>query len=240
MNTRRLAILLVMALLALGFSLPAAGQGGQIIVNSADEVWERPVSGSSTLRGLLDSAKTHIIVEYANVLRYLLVARVPGDLETLLCQVSARHIVAYANANRQVTLAYPAELIGDTTPPQITFIVAEPLTTGVVRVTWRTNEFSTSRVEYGTSPGHYPLAVSDPLYVKTHEITITDLNPVAVYYYRVCSADLAGNEATSSERAFVQVTVTPTPSPTRTPTPTATPTITPTPVPPMHAPLILK
>jgi len=48
----------------------------------------------------------------------------------------------------------------------------------------------------------YSQTVSDPLYAKQHEITLTGLTMGTTYYYKVCSTDRSGNTATSSEHSL--------------------------------------
>ena len=50
---------------------------------------------------------------------------------------------------------------------------------------WRTDTPTDSRLEVGTSYGHYTLAVSDPTPTTEHEIRITGLKEDTPYYYRV-------------------------------------------------------
>lgn len=127
----------------------------------------------------------------------------PGALDTLLGQVAERIVFQYANANREVELAYP-ELIDDTTKPQIGDVAANPAGGVNALITWTTDEFATSTVLYGTQSGSYPQTVHDPLYVKQHEITLA-VTPGTTYYYRVRSTDLSGNTSTSAEHSLTAI-----------------------------------
>jgi hypothetical protein len=85
----------------------------------------------------------------------------------------------------------------DLTPPVISSVTATPAPNGQsATVTWATNEPSNSRVNYGTSPGALTLNVSATTRVRSHSLPLTGLTPGTTYYYRVTSADGAGNSAT--------------------------------------------
>jgi hypothetical protein len=81
----------------------------------------------------------------------------------------------------------------DTTPPTISSVAANASGT----VTWTTDEASTSRVDYGTSPTSLNLNATAPGLATSHSVPMTGLAPNTRYYYRVTSADAAGNSATS-------------------------------------------
>ena len=83
----------------------------------------------------------------------------------------------------------------DTTPPVISAVSANPSSSSAV-ITWTTDENSTSVVNYGTSAASLNLSASDPTLVKSHSLALTGLTP-GTYYYRVTSADAAGNSSAS-------------------------------------------
>jgi phosphodiesterase/alkaline phosphatase D-like protein len=84
----------------------------------------------------------------------------------------------------------------DFTWPVISSVTATPAPSGQsATVTWATNEPSNSRVSYGTSPGALALNVSATARVKSHSLSLTGLTSGTTYYFRVISADGAGNSA---------------------------------------------
>ncbi len=92
----------------------------------------------------------------------------------------------------------PAELsvaAADTTAPQAFAVATFPLPDGTASVTWRTAEAAGSTVLYGTSPGRLDQARYDNAAVSAHAVVLTGLDPDRTYYYRVVSADGAGNRA---------------------------------------------
>jgi phosphodiesterase/alkaline phosphatase D-like protein len=93
--------------------------------------------------------------------------------------------------------AAPASFVpADTTPPVISAVVAGPGST-TATITWTTNEAATSRVDYGTTPSHLTSQVTAGALVTNHDLVLTGLQIGTTYYYRVTSADVAGNSATS-------------------------------------------
>jgi hypothetical protein len=103
----------------------------------------------------------------------------------------------------------------DTTKPVISSIIqpTAPDTLGPVSASigWKTDELSSSQVEYGL-PGTYgtlepPQPADDPssgqsLGVTDHAVVLEDLQPNTTYHYRVKSKDAAGNVAVSGDQTF--------------------------------------
>lgn len=61
------------------------------------------------------------------------------------------------------------------------------------KIVWKTDEISDSYVEYGTTTS-YGLVAQDVQRNTVHELTLTGLQLGTKYYFRVQSADMAGNE----------------------------------------------
>lgn len=76
-------------------------------------------------------------------------------------------------------------------------------TTDTAVISWHTDEFANSAVMYGRQSGLHEFSVSQPLYVKEHEVILSDLLPGARYFYKVHNVDQSGNAYTSSEYSFV-------------------------------------
>ena len=119
-------------------------------------------------------------------------------LQTLLGQVADRIILQYANTSRQMMLAYPGALIGDTVPPRIQNVRTQNVAGGV-KVLWMTDEFATGEVRYGTAPGTYPWVAGSRLYEKQHEVTLLGLTPGTTYYFVAFSIDRSGNQSITGE-----------------------------------------
>jgi hypothetical protein len=191
-------------LAALALTLPAVssprvrGQSDGIIVDGADETTTLTVAGSANLNALIADVRPRLEVWYANSIHYYDIT-VPSGLPSL---IEDRMIIWYANSNRTHTLAYPAGLTEDTTPPQISELTTTPVGTHSVRVSWRTDEFAASSLEYGTQSGAYTETVTDTLYRKLHEVTLTGLTTGRTYYFRLRNTDRSDNTGVSSEHSF--------------------------------------
>ena len=103
---------------------------------------------------------------------------------------SAADATKYARAT--VVLNPPA---ADTTAPVISSVTVTPGSTSA-SINWTTNEPATSRVEFGLSASSLTGTASSTALATSHNLTISGLNSATTYYYRVRSADSAGNTAT--------------------------------------------
>ena len=91
----------------------------------------------------------------------------------------------------------------DVTPPTISDfrVLTGDVAAGTASavVTWNTTEASNSRIDYSTVstfPSAQTLTVSDATFVMAHSLTLTGLVPSTQYYFRIFSADAAGNVGT--------------------------------------------
>jgi len=96
--------------------------------------------------------------------------------------------------------SFSTEPVGDTTPPVISSISTSSISSSGATVTWSTNEYSTSVVEYGktTSYGYTASGSSG----TSHSVALSGLDSSTTYHYRVKSTDSASNTATSSDKTF--------------------------------------
>lgn len=119
---------------------------------------------------------------------------------------------ALASVNMPYSPRPPAP---DTTPPTISGVSAQMVGASTARITWTTDEQSTTRVEYGTSPGTLNRVAEAQTLTTSHSIDLTGLDPATQYSFQVVSTDASGNTARSATAQFT----TPTPD-------TTAPTIT--------------
>jgi hypothetical protein len=201
MKSIMLAITLVLALVAavLTQANPARSQPNQFIINNADGVEYVSTTESAELNGLISGIGPRFVVEFANGIKYYGLTPFSSELQDLLQQVPERFVIQYANADRFYNLSYPFELIGDTIPPQISDLAAN----GSGLVQWKTDEYATGEVRYGTQSGIYPYSINDPLFSTSHLIRLTDLVPNTTYYYIVVCTDRSGNTAESIEQILL-------------------------------------
>lgn len=102
--------------------------------------------------------------------------------------------------------SYTAEYGIDTVAPVISGVTATPAQT-TARITWTTNEPSTSRVEYGTASGTLTASSGSSALQTAHSVQLTGLTGGVTYYFRVISVDGGGNPAIGSVLSFTTATV---------------------------------
>lgn len=83
----------------------------------------------------------------------------------------------------------------DESAPIIIDLQAVASANGTAVITWTTDEPADSRVVYGMTSGLLNLNTSLVSLVTDHSVTLTGLDPLTTYYFRVSSYDEAGNEA---------------------------------------------
>ncbi|HEY9070096.1 MAG TPA: fibronectin type III domain-containing protein [Candidatus Ozemobacteraceae bacterium] len=133
-----------------------------------------------------------IVTSHVMTLRYL----TPGT----------RYDVVVSSAiDTQIATSEPAIFTTqDAVPPVITDVSAHTITKNSATVVWKTDELSTSQVEYGktTAYGLVTNLVAIPSY--GHQVVLTGLAPATPYYYRVRSKD--GNQNESAQAGPVPFT----------------------------------
>ena len=86
----------------------------------------------------------------------------------------------------------------DTTPPVLSSVAASSITSTSAVVSWGSNEASNSQVEYGPTASYGTTTPLNGQLVTSHTVALSGLVANTDYFYRVRSADAAGNLATSS------------------------------------------
>ena len=89
----------------------------------------------------------------------------------------------------------------DETAPIISGITASPGSNSTL-IRWLTDEAASSDVLYGINPDNLNLSSLNSAKVINHQVTLTGLTSQTTYYYRVRSADAAGNVSISDVRSF--------------------------------------
>ena len=88
-------------------------------------------------------------------------------------------------------------------PPAISAVTSSGITARGATINWRTDEQSTSQVEYGTSIAYGTLSALNTSMVTSHNVILSGLAARTLYHFRVRSKDAAGNEARSSDVTFM-------------------------------------
>lgn len=103
--------------------------------------------------------------------------------------------IAYELNGRNVD-HYPLMKPSDRTAPVISGVKVERVTENTATISWKTDELSTSTVEYWpNSGGSDENSTYNRSVAKEHEVTITGLKPKTTYRFKVSSFDPSGNEA---------------------------------------------
>ncbi len=173
------------------------------IISNADEVTCVTTETSPTLNTLIGGVTPRFVVQYANGLRYYNLPPISSTLTSLMAQVDDRFVIQYANADRFYSFTYPVAMIGDTEPPLIATPPGVLFGPRSATITWFTNEFATTIFKYGVQTGVYTQTITDTLFYKLHEFTLTSLTPGHRYYYQVTHTDRSGNVFQSAEYNFV-------------------------------------
>jgi hypothetical protein len=89
----------------------------------------------------------------------------------------------------------------DNTPPVISNLSVDDISSSSVHISWVTSENASSHVEYGPTPS-YGYWVHNSAYVMVHHCILSGLSSDTTYYYHVFSFDSTGNQATSFSETF--------------------------------------
>ena len=196
-------IITILGLLSVVFTWPTFGKNsGGIIVNSADTVLQIDVLESQNLLAVLNMVTSRIVFENSNTANHMNLANIPPSFQSLLSTVTDRIIFEKANNSREIHLTYPTVLMNDTTLPQATNFTEEMVGSNQIKISWETNEFTDSIIEYSMSSGTYAQSQSNTLYDTNHSFILSGIQAGQTYYYRVHNSDLSGNVYHSEEMTF--------------------------------------
>ena len=116
---------------------------------------------------------------------------------------TAKNLYIKVYGYQGATAPYSMEIsTADITAPQISSVLAIPVSSSSVLVSWTTDESSTSEVRYATTVGRFQNIVIDSDFVTSHSLTLYDLEAFTTYSYMVISTDPNGNTAESDENFF--------------------------------------
>ncbi len=168
----------------------APGESVAIRVEDADggaSVSVDAVSASEPLGETLVIAGSNGV--YETSLPLSLVTAVTGD-----GQLSVSHGDALTSSYSDASPVHVASASAtvDSDDPEIRDVAADPAGT-TATVSWTTNTFATSQIEYGTTAGLGPLSTLDADLVTAHAHEVTGLTPETTYFFDVLSADHEGN-----------------------------------------------
>ncbi|MBI4713840.1 hypothetical protein HY771_01495 [Candidatus Uhrbacteria bacterium] len=173
----------------------------QITTNSAVVSWTTNESADSAVDyGLTQSFEVGTVTDASFVTSHSL-----GLVNLLEGKTYFFRVRSKDSSANQATSSTQSFSTLDQTAPTITNITATDITQASARITWNTNEASTSTVEYGTSVNYGSTKTNNTL-VTDHSVILTSLSDGTQYNYRVKSADSSSNTATSSDNTFTTLT----------------------------------
>lgn len=89
----------------------------------------------------------------------------------------------------------------DVDPPGISNVQINQDSDTTVTITWETDEEADSLVNFGLQPNYGIVRIPTPERTE-HSVTLDDLEPGRIYYFRVVSADEEGNQGISADYRF--------------------------------------
>ncbi|PIS40967.1 MAG: hypothetical protein COT26_00620 [Candidatus Kerfeldbacteria bacterium CG08_land_8_20_14_0_20_43_14] len=95
----------------------------------------------------------------------------------------------------------------DATKPVISSVSISRIAKNTAKISWVTNEISTSYVDFGLNDV-YGNTLGDGAYTLSHEVTLLGLIAETPYHFRIRSKDAAGNEAVSTDTTFTTLAAT--------------------------------
>jgi len=98
--------------------------------------------------------------------------------------------------------SYTLQAPQDVTAPTISNVSSSGLTQTQATISWTTDEFSTSHLDYGLTAAYGSSSILDPSLVTSHSVSLGGLSAGTTYNYRVRSKDASGNESVSTNQTF--------------------------------------
>ncbi|MFA6459290.1 MAG: SH3 domain-containing protein, partial [Candidatus Paceibacterota bacterium] len=110
--------------------------------------------------------------------------------------------VAGNTSNQSVSAQGKTLALPDTTPPLISSVSSNTITSNSANISWITNEVADTQVEYGLTTGYGSLTALQTTRSTTHSASLIGLNSSTIYHYRVRSKDAQANSAISADQTF--------------------------------------
>jgi hypothetical protein len=114
----------------------------------------------------------------------------------------------------------------DSTAPVISSVASSSIGLSAATISWTTNEFSDTQVEYGTTTAYGSTSALQPDLVTAHTVALSGLTSSTLYHYRVRSKDGSANLALSGDFTFTTAGVDTAPPSVSMTAPTAGTTVT--------------
>lgn len=180
----------------------------RVVMQSTNTATTLDLETSTALTTKLNDVNARVVTRFVNTLQRFALVAIPDGLQTQLDNLEDRVVMRHVNTSQKTALQRTglASLGGpayETVPPNVTN-VSSGTGSGTVTIQWSTDEFATSKVEYGTQPGVYTGMAESDQYATNHSVSFTPSarSQATTYYYRAVSSDLSANTTTSSELSF--------------------------------------
>jgi len=95
----------------------------------------------------------------------------------------------------------------DTTPPVISGVSVNAISSSGATIIWTTNEPADSQIEFGPTVAYGSVTPLDSSLTSSHSQTLNGMSPSALYHYRVRSKDTAGNQTLSGDATFTTLAI---------------------------------
>lgn len=163
---------------------------------SVDIIWTTDkVSDSQVEYGLTAAYGTSTVLDSTLTTKHVvtILALAPQTAYNFRVRSRGNNAILGTSANQTFTTSQA----GDATPPVISNAAVASLSLNSASINWTTDEPATSYVDYGTTTDLGSSAGS-PALATSHSVTMDGLVGGAQYYFRVRSADAAGNSSTDN------------------------------------------
>ncbi len=118
-----------------------------------------------------------------------------------LYQYTVKSRDAAGNESVSAVLEFTTAAEEDRTPPDITNVNVNHISSRIVEITWNSHEEATGEVRYSPDRQSVSIASQEGL-VTDHSVRLEPLLPATTYYFVIVSEDARGNEATREEDHF--------------------------------------
>ncbi len=92
---------------------------------------------------------------------------------------------------------------GDTTPPSLSAIAINNLTTTTATATWTSNEATDAQIDFGLTTAYSTHLGNSTISGMSHQLVLSNLEPGTTYHWRIASRDAAGNLTYSADQTFM-------------------------------------
>ncbi|HDQ73770.1 MAG TPA: hypothetical protein ENN19_16990, partial [Chloroflexi bacterium] len=126
--------------------------------------------------------------------------------QTYAYYVKCRDLAGNVNDDALITFYVESS---DVTPPVLWGVQALDVGPYTARITWNSDEPSTSQVEYGPGAGYGHFTPISVTRVLSHAVVLVGLEPDTAYHFRARSQDIARNETVSDDYVFTTTALSP-------------------------------